>query len=592
MSFFESLAAKNKEGEVMSFKERMSKQNNSIKVLLRKLKRHDTIVVAIAVVIALALSGGLIYLTTPAVTASAKQELEQTEKENNEKTIEKLDELSSYLDGLDKSLEESQKSINSFSELSSAEKDAVKEYSEKNTEKITNTVTDKVTGLGHDLTTLHNTITNTQTNIEKLKETIEKESGEMTSEQSESFAKINSDLDNIKAEYGKAQENTKSLIEELEKQIKSGDESLSKDMADKYQDLLDNLNGMNSQFEKDNAAAIDSFKSELGSLETKINGLFEKIDAQVSQSNEELTNKFDTSFNQVNTNIDNKFESMNGSVQGNFEELKNHINTKMQDIDNKFNQVFTSVGNGKRLLASALLTKNVVINEDARFEDIARAIEGIPVEIVLDNGDVAGKIEYDYHFHSDGTGNQTNEDLVSEDRQGGCYTEAKYHEHNYECYKISFRYYYWTPNGVVDQGDAFTGGPGENFHKYYCPYCGATFYRTDPGHTEVTSDYNYMMSRGGRPEKIEEIRDVICGKDEGSLEGYKTDCGLVHGQVVAARITFAEEYSSYNTTQPNASGDVNDGEEDEETTEIPENVETAEIPENVETAESAGEELP
>ena len=67
----------------MNLKERMSKQNNSIKVLLRKLKRHDTIVVAIAVVIALALSGGLIYLTTPAVTASAKQEFEQTEKENN-----------------------------------------------------------------------------------------------------------------------------------------------------------------------------------------------------------------------------------------------------------------------------------------------------------------------------------------------------------------------------------------------------------------------------------------------------------------------------------------------------------------------------
>ena len=192
----------------MSFKERMSKQNNSIKVLLRKLKRHDTIVVAIAVVIALALSGGLIYLTTPAVTASAKQEFEQTEKENNEKTIEKLDELSSYLDGLDKSLIESQKSISSFSELSSAEKDAAKEYSEKNTERITNTVTDKVTGLGHDLTTLHNTITNTQTNIEKLKETIEKESGEMTREQSESLSKINSDLDNIKSEYGKAQENT------------------------------------------------------------------------------------------------------------------------------------------------------------------------------------------------------------------------------------------------------------------------------------------------------------------------------------------------------------------------------------------------
>lgn len=575
----------------MNFKERMTKQNNSIKVLLRKLKKHDTIVVAIAVVIALALSGGLIYLTTPAVTATAKQEFEQTEKENNEKTIEKLDELSSYLDGLDKSLEESQKSINSFSELNSKENNAAKEYSEKNTEKITNTVTDKVTGLGHDLTTLHDTITNTQTNIEKLKETIEKESGEMSSEQSESFAKINSDLDNIKSEYEKAQENTKSLLDELQKLIKSGDANLSKDMADKYQQLFDELTDMNSQFEKDNAAAIDSFKSELGSLETKINGLFEKIDAQMSQSNESLSNKVDTSFTQVNTNIDNKFESMNGAVQVNFDELKNHINTQMQDVNNKFDQVFTSVGNGKRLLASALLTKNVVINEDAKFEDIARAIEGIPVEIVLDNGDVAGEIEYDYHFHTDGTGNQTNEDLVPEDRQGGCYMEAKYHEHNYECYKISFRYHFWTPYGVVDQGEAFTGGPGEYFHRYYCPHCGATFYRTDPGHIESTTDYNYMISRGGRPERIEEIRDVICGKDEGSLEGYKTVCGLVHGQVVAARITFAEQYSSYNTTKPNATLEDFVNEENTEDSNEEVIVESSEES-SEESGDGSGEELP
>ena len=553
MSFFESLAAKTKEGEVMSFKERMSKQNNSIKVLLHKLKRHDTIVVAIAVVIALALSGGLIYLTTPAVTASAKQELEQTENENNEKTIEKLDELSSYLDGLDKSLIESQKSINSFSELSSAEKDAAKEYSEKNTEKITNTVNDKVTGLGHDLTTLHNTITNTQTNIEKLKETIEKESGEMTREQSESLAKINSDLDNIKSEYGKAQENTKSLIEELQKQIKSGDESLSKDMAGKYQELLDKLNGMNTQFEKDNSEAIDSFKSELGSLETKINGLFEKIDAQVSQSNEELTNKFDTSFNQVNTNIDNQFETMNGSFQGNFDELKNHINTKMQDVEDKFNQVFTSVGNGKRLLASALLTKNIIVDEDATFAEIAGAIERIPVEIVLDNGDVAGEVEYDYHFHADGQGNECDEALVSEDRQGGCYMEPVYHEHTDGCYEVKTTYHFWTPIGVIDHGESFKGGPGERFHEYYCPYCKETFYRTDPGHVEVTTDYNYMIYRQGVLWNVEEQKELKCGVGDGALEGYKTSCGLTHGQVVSARIVFANEYSSYNTTQPNAS---------------------------------------
>ncbi|MBO5622238.1 MAG: apolipoprotein A1/A4/E family protein [Butyrivibrio sp.] len=563
----------------MSFKERMSKQNNSIKVLLRKLKRHDTIVVAIAVVIALALSGGLIYLTTPAVTASAKQEFEQTEKENNEKTIEKLDELSSYLDGLDKSLIESQKSISSFSELSSAEKDAAKEYSEKNTERITNTVTDKVTGLGHDLTTLHNTITNTQTNIEKLKETIEKESGEMTREQSESLSKINSDLDNIKSEYGKAQENTKSLIEELEKQIKSGDETLSKDMAGRYQELLDKLNGMNTQFEKDNTAAIDSFKSELGSLETKINGLFEKIDAQMSQSNENLSNKFDTSFTEVNTNIDNKFESMNGSVQGNFEELKNLINTQMQDVNDRFNQVFTSVGNGKKLLASALLTKNIIVGEDATFAEIAKAIEEVPVEIVLDNGDVAGEIEYDYHFHTDGQDNECDESLISEDRQGGCYTEAVYHEHTDACYKIRNKYNYWTYWGVEDLGYAYDGAPGVAFHKYHCPYCGHTTYATDPSHPESSYDPDYVAYRHGEIRSVVQEKELICGVEEGALEGFKTSCGLVHGQVVSARIVFADEYASYNTTQPNASSsDAGSEESGEESGEESSEEGTEELP--------------
>ena len=129
----------------MKLKEKWTKQNNSVKLLLKKLRRHDTVVVAIAVVIALVLCGGLIYLSTPVVTASAKEELEQTEMENSEKTIEKLDELSEYLNGLDKSIAESKDSMNSFYEKNGENK----LLSEKNTEKITTTVTDKVNNLGN-----------------------------------------------------------------------------------------------------------------------------------------------------------------------------------------------------------------------------------------------------------------------------------------------------------------------------------------------------------------------------------------------------------------------------------------------------------
>ena len=69
-----------------------------------------------------------------------------------------------------------------------------------------------------------------------------------------------------------------------------------------------------------------------------------------------------------------------------------------------------------------------------------------------------------------------------------------------------------------------------------------------------------------------------------------TACELVYGQVVAARITFADEYASYNTTQPNASGDGKDAKEGEDTTEsivTPESIETTETTETVETTEPA-----
>ena len=74
---------------------------------MKKLKMHDTVIVAIAVVIALVLCGGLIYLSTPMVTANAKEELENREKADNETTIEKLDELHEYLAGIDQSITDS-----------------------------------------------------------------------------------------------------------------------------------------------------------------------------------------------------------------------------------------------------------------------------------------------------------------------------------------------------------------------------------------------------------------------------------------------------------------------------------------------------
>ena len=69
------------------------KQNNSIKQLLSKLRKHDTVVVAISVLIALVLCGGLIYLSTPVVASTTAREYEESNRESSQQTKEKLSEI-------------------------------------------------------------------------------------------------------------------------------------------------------------------------------------------------------------------------------------------------------------------------------------------------------------------------------------------------------------------------------------------------------------------------------------------------------------------------------------------------------------------
>ena len=119
----------------MNLRERWEKQNNSVKLLMKKLRRHDTFVVTVAVVIALVLCGGLIYMSTPVVAASARDQVVEKENKNNEKTTEKLDELHNYLTDIDKMIVKNQKGIDSYYEKTNNDRfegdkttDAVKEF--------------------------------------------------------------------------------------------------------------------------------------------------------------------------------------------------------------------------------------------------------------------------------------------------------------------------------------------------------------------------------------------------------------------------------------------------------------------------------
>lgn len=489
-------AAGNRKGNVMKFKERMSKQNNSVKVLLKKLKRHDTVVVAIAVVIALILSGGLIYLTTPAVTATAKQEFEESEKESNEKTIEKLDELSEYLTGLDKSLEESQKSISSFNEISGTNSDKVSE---------------KVTGIGNDMSTLHTTISSTQTNIERLKETIEKGSELSSKERADSLLQIDNELDAIKEQYDRAQENTKSLMDEIQAKIKSGDESITKEMSDQYTDLLKKLGTLNTQMADENNKAIDSITT---------------LNTSMDDSFSSLNTSMDDSFSSLNTSITNQFTNISQGQINNTEELKALIGSYHQAVTDSF----TSVANGKQLVASALATKNIQVADDASFEEICNGIMSIETQVVAEN--LVGEVVFTYHHHTNGEDGIGDSNEIIDDQygndyessvQGGCFTRPYYH------------IYYSKPMQREYQLFHATNKNGDDYVYWGCGACSSWQYKYDdfygcdnaPIHQCGTVTVDKWTSEPTAEESsyVTEVR-------------YVRGCDRVSNQILSAVITY------------------------------------------------------
>lgn len=524
----------NKKGKRMNLKEKWTKQNNSVKMLLRKLKRHDTVVVAIAVVIAVVLCGGLIYLSTPVVAASAKDELAQAQSKDNEQTIEKLDELSEYLNGLDKSITESKDSINSIYEKDGADK----LLSEKNTEKMTNTVTEKVAGLGNDMAGLHDSITRTGADIDKLREMIEKGDKESGKAIADSFTNIYNNLEEIENTYNKTQDNTRSLIEEVRSALKDGDDQLSKELLEKYQDLLNKLTEANTQLTDQNTESLASFKEEIGGLSNLISSKLNDLSVDMGRE-----------MNEINTNLDNYFSTINLSMDTDVSELKSYLHQEIDTVNGKLNEVFQFVSDGKSSLASALLTKGVEVRRDATFAEIAKGITDIPVNIVLEEGGAPGKISYVYHYHSDGMGQECDEEYVTSDRKGGCYNKDYYHKHTDDCYDIHVTYRYWTSRSVERIGYAYDNHEGKARTKYKCNFCGRTFVNEDRGHFEVTADAGVMNSR--RSGDYEEIvtRNLKCSIPTGTLLGYCTDCNMLHGQIVAAKIVYTDGYENYNTSQ-------------------------------------------
>lgn len=204
-------------------------------------------------------------------------------------------------------------------------------------------------------------------------------------------------------------------------------------------------------------------------------------------------------------------EGLNSAIGTHNENVRGYIDALKSFLSEKLDQVFTYVSNGKKLLASALLTKGVTIQEDATFSEFADAIISVPQTIQV--GELPGTIEYDYHYHLDADRNHVGE-VKTNDRQGGCYTVAVYHTHSDSCYNWSHEHtdnckshpiwVDWVPNQE--------------------PYWGAIYDCGDqPANVRGSLKCGLPTSADGKPIY------------------YELGCGLLDGQIVAAHIVYDKD---------------------------------------------------
>lgn len=376
----------------MKLFKKKDKTNNSLMTLLKKLKRHDTMVVAIAVVIALMLCGGLIYISTPVVAAEAKEEFIESERENNELTKEKLQEIRDYLDELDKVVTNNQKSLSSLDEKASNTKDKEalndslnqnsKELSNqsqriksdtqtiivetekiaketetiaketekiaKETEKITGSINEKVSALDGKLSDVHKNINETITRIDNVKtlleeannknakelgEKIEKLDKERADQLKKDFEQISGDLEKINNDYNEATAQTKDLLAQLEKNLSdrmdADTEKVLKNGNDNSAELHSKLNDMYSQMQSFNTGAFADFRNDISGLSSRMDEQLNSLNSDIKNYNTEVKNKFDS----VNNNVTNKLDEVNSSVSDNFKQINETMNSQTTTIN-------------------------------------------------------------------------------------------------------------------------------------------------------------------------------------------------------------------------------------------------------------------
>lgn len=392
-----------------------------------------------------------------------------------------------------------------------------------------------------NLDSVHADITVTQEEIKNILKDMDQADEDKMAGLINRFTGVNNKLVEINTAMDQTHGEIKNLISSLQ------------DSAEKNQEkLLEALSSIDTSFSSQNSENYELLVNSLQTQTDTVQQWFDSLNSSVVSNFENLTNtvtsmeqKTSENKDEVLNNLNQSFTSLSVSVgnigqavANNKDEIMNRISQLEINTEDHYNKlsadvqsVFQRASDGKKLLASALLAKNVSVREDATFREIYDSILKIDQQIVIGVEQVLGTITYDYHYH---TGDSVN--------GGGCYTSKLYHQHGPECYaKATCTVTVHANGGFWSEGDDWCPCHG-NVHRIKQNVirkhssCGAADNYGQISFTEHhgpgTDGFNGYDSSTHSYDKIS------CGKTNATFVGWDVGCGMVDGQIIGAHIVY------------------------------------------------------
>ena len=371
---------------------------------------------------------------------------------------------------------------------------------------------------------LKNLVQEVRTTEEKNRELWTQEQTQLTEQQKQLLKEVEESRQETIRSLALVESNLKNMLESDMVQITAAFGSLTAELQTRVQELSALLETRMNQVDQ-NLTGLDKNVTGLGNnisgLNENVNGLNENVDG-VGKNVESLFSRISELDNGMQTNLTTlqqtfakQFGDLNVSAGQNTEELKSYLEELNNSLKQDMNQVFTSVSNGKKKLASALLTKGVSTNEDATFAQLAEAILNIDQKLVIGVEEIPGTIRYQYHYHVDASGNQPHTE--KSDTAGGCYTGTHGHVHSVEdgCYKE------------------------ESYHVHRDDCSGyPVWVDWAPG---VEPYWGFIYTCGEPANATRRV--LICSKQAGSTDYYVPSCGLADGQIIGAEILYDQAHA-------------------------------------------------